>query len=256
MKKGSYRRRSLSLGRRLLCDALYFARADYMAAAERTMRLADVSAARQEASPRPSWAAIITKAFALAARDHPEMRQVHLGFPWSHICEFETQAASVAVTRRVNDEDMVFLAPLVNPEEQSLQDLDARLRYYQETPVEEIRAFRDALRIARLPTLLRRLLWGISLWLLPRRRLKHFGTFCVTTMSPFGAKTITVPTLGSPILHYGAMTDAGEVPVGIAFDHRIMDGAVVGYTLLEMEQVLRHQITAELRSMKKAAFAA
>jgi hypothetical protein len=38
--------------------------------------------------------------------------------------------------------------------------------------------------------------------------------------------------------------------VGVVFDHRIMDGAVVGYTLMEMEQVLRHDIVAELKTMR------
>jgi hypothetical protein len=31
-----------------------------------------------------------------------------------------------------------------------------------------------------------------------------------------------------------------------------MDGAVVGYTLLEMEQALRHTIVPELRAMRVA----
>jgi len=71
-------------------------------------------------------------------------------------------------------------------------------------------------------------------------------------MSPFGARTLEVPSLWSAFLHYGAITPAGEVPVGLAFDHRVMDGAVVGYTLLEMEQVLHHEIVAELRTMRVA----
>ena len=46
------------------------------------------------------------------------------------------------------------------------------------------------------------------------------------------------------------------MPVGISFDHRVMDGSVVGYTLVEMEQVLNHDIVAELRGMKRNAMAA
>jgi hypothetical protein len=69
-------------------------------------------------------------------------------------------------------------------------------------------------------------------------------------MSPFGARTLAVPTLWTAFLHYGVITPTGEVPVGVAFDHRVMDGAVVGYTLVEMEQFLNHEIVAELRSMR------
>jgi hypothetical protein len=194
----------------------------------------------------------MTKAFALAARNHPEMRQAYFGFPWGHLGEYDGQIASVVTTRRVGDEDVILLAPLVRPEEQSLRDLDAHLRRYRDEPVEKVRAFREALWIARLPGLVRHFLWWLALNVLPRRRARHFGTFGVTTMSPFGARTLAVPSLWTAFLHYGALSEAGEVPVGVAFDHRVMDGAVVGYTLLEMEQALRHDIVAELRSMRPA----
>jgi hypothetical protein len=245
-------RRGLSLGRRFLCDYVHFSNHGQTAAAERLMRVGDVAAARREASPRPSWGAIMTKAFALAARQHPEMRQAYLSFPWAHIGEYEAQIASVIVSRRVGDEDAIFLAPLLRPEEQSLRDLDAHLRGYMEQPVETYRCFREAILVGRLPRPLRRLFWWLALHVLPRRRARHFGTFGVTTMSPFGASTLHVPTIWSVFLHYGVINEAGELPVGVAFDHRVMDGAVVGYTLLEMEQALRHTIVPELRAMRSA----
>jgi hypothetical protein len=229
---------------------VYFSNHGQTAAAERLMRLADVVAARRQASPRPSWGAIMTKAFALAARNHPQMRQAYLGFPWGHIGEYDSQIASVIVTRQVQGDEAVFLAPLVRPEEQSLRELDAHLRGYMEEPVESFRCFREAMLVGRLPRPLRRFLWWLALNVLPRRRARHFGTFGVTTMSPFGARTLQVPTLWSAFLHYGVITETGEVPVGVAFDHRVMDGAVVGYTLVEMEQALRHDIVAELHSMQ------
>ncbi len=246
------RKRPLSLGRRMLCDYLHFSGRGHTAAAERSMQLGDVAAARRAASPRPSWGAIMTKAFALAARNHPPMRSAYFTFPWGHIGEYEYQIASVIVDRRIEDEDVILLAPLIRPEEQSLQALDEHLRRYKEEPVESFRAFREAMLVGRLPTLLRRFLWWLSLNVLPRRRARHFGTFGVTTMSPFGAQTLEVPTLWSVFLHYGPVKPSGEVAVGLAFDHRVMDGAVVGYTLLEMEQALHHNILAELQTMRGA----
>jgi hypothetical protein len=246
------RKRRLTLGRRFLCDYVHFSNHGQTAAAERLMRVADVVAARREASPRPSWGAIMTKAYALAARNHPEMRQAYFGFPWAHIGEYEAQIASVIITRRVGDDDAVLLAPLVSPELQPLTELDAHLRGYMEQPVENFRCFREAIRVGRLPGPLRRLLWWIALNVLPRRRARHFGTFGVTTMSPFGARTLQVPTLWATFVHYGVITEAGDMPVGVAFDHRVMDGAVVGYALLEMEQALHHDIVKELRSMRAA----
>ena len=243
------RKKALSLGRRFLCDYLHFSNRGQTAAAERVMRLPEVVEARALAVPRPSWGAIMTKAFALAARNHPEMRSAYFSFPYGHIGEYESQIASVIVDRQVGDEDMIFLAPLVSPEHQSLQALDEHLRRYKQEPLESFPAFRDAMRIGRLPRVLRHFLWWLSLSVLPRRRARHFGTFGVTTMSPFGAKTLVVPSLWGAFLHYGAISPTGEVPVGLAFDHRVMDGTVVGYTLMEMEQVLHHEILAELRGM-------
>ena len=132
----------------------------------------------------------------------------------------------------------------------SLLALDAHLRRYKQDPVESVRSFREEMRLVRLPLLLRRLLMWLALDVLPRRRARHFGTFGVTTMSPFGAKTVDAPCIWGALLHYGAVTEAGEAAVGLTFDHRLMDGAVVGYTLQEMEQVLRYQIVAELRAMR------
>jgi len=250
MAQPKCRKRRLSLGRRMLCDYLHFSGRGQTAAAERLMQLPDVVEARRAASPRPSWGAIMTKAFALAARRHPPMRSAYFSFPWGHLGEYESQIASVIVDRRVGDEDVIFLAPLLRPEEQSLQALDEHLRRYKEEPVESFRAFREAMLIGRLPTVIRRFLWWLSLNVLPRRRARHFGTFGITTMSPFGARTLEVPSLWSAFLHYGVIAPSGEVPVGLAFDHRVMDGAVVGYTLVEMEQALHHEIVAELRAMR------
>ena len=89
------------------------------------------------------------------------------------------------------------------------------------------------LRVARLPRLLSRFLWWLALHVLPGERVRHFGTFTVSTTAPFGTKSLVVPTVGSPVVHYGAINDAGEMPVNMVIDHRIMDGAVVGFTLME-----------------------
>jgi hypothetical protein len=250
MAQPKCRRRALSPGRRMLCDYIHLSRGDRTAGAERLMQLSDVVAARREASPRPSWGAIMTKAFALAARRHPRLRQAYFSFPWGHLCEYEFHIAGVVMDRRVGDEDMIFLAPLRRPEDQSLPALDGRLRRYKEEPVAELRAFRQVLTVARLPHIIRRFLLWLAFDVLPRRRARHFGTFGVTTMSPFGAKTLQVPSLWTALLHYGVLTEAGEMPVGLAFDHRVLDGATVGFTLLEMEQALHHEIVAELRTMR------
>lgn len=213
------------------------------------MRMPDVAWARAGAVPRPTWAAIMTKAFAIAARNHPEMRQVWLGFPWPHVGEFAWQAACVIVTRRIGGEEILFTAPLDAPEKRSLAELDRKLRWYQEEPVENISVHRDILIMARLPSFIRRFLLWFVFQVKPRYRMRYFGTFGVTTMSPYGAKTTGAPCFWTSMLHYGPVSSEGDVAVGVFFDHRVMDGSVVGYTLLEMEQVLHRALLAELQAM-------
>ena len=106
------------------------------------MRLAEVIEARQHAVPQPSWAAIMTKAFALAAREHPQMRQAFLEFPWGHIGEFEYQVGTVVITRRVGNEDIVFFARLPEPEKRSLRELDDLIRFHQQVPLDKCGATR------------------------------------------------------------------------------------------------------------------
>src|SRR4051794_39818467 len=115
MPRPRCRKKALSLGRRMLCDYVHFSGGGHTASAERLMRLPDVVAARRWGPLRISWGAIMIKAFALAARNHPEMRSAYFSFPWGHLGEYTSQIASVIVNRRVGDEDLIFLAPLVAP---------------------------------------------------------------------------------------------------------------------------------------------
>ena len=213
------------------------------------MRLAEVIEARQHAVPQPSWAAIMTKAFALAAREHPQMRQAFLEFPWGHIGEFEYQVGTVVITRRVGNEDIVFFARLPEPEKRSLRELDDLIRFHQQVPLDKCGATRIVLSHCAAAAFAKPIFVVAGVRVLPRERVRLFGTFTVSTTAPFGTKSLVVPTVGSPVEHFGAINEAGEMPVNLVIDHRIMDGAVVGFTLMEMEQVLRYEIRDELLAM-------
>jgi pyruvate/2-oxoglutarate dehydrogenase complex dihydrolipoamide acyltransferase (E2) component len=51
------------------------------------------------------------------------------------------------------------------------------------------------------------------------------------------------------LLNYGPIGPDGGVNVRIVYDHRVLDGATVGRALIRLEEVLRDEIAAELRSM-------
>src|SRR5580704_11289904 len=75
----------LSLPRRFIGDLVHFGRQVPTVPVERRMNVATLVAARQVASPRPSWCAIFTKAYGFVAAAWPELRRAYLAFPWPHL---------------------------------------------------------------------------------------------------------------------------------------------------------------------------
>src|SRR4051794_11443539 len=77
----------LSKSRRTVIDLLYFANQLPTVPVQRRMGLAAVVAARAACRGRPQWSAIFTKAYALTARELPELRRAYVKFPWPHLYE-------------------------------------------------------------------------------------------------------------------------------------------------------------------------
>jgi len=240
----------LSAPRRLICDLMHFARKLPTVPVERRMNLAAVAAARQQAEPRPSWCALFTKALAFVAASRPELRRSYMTFPWAHLYEHPQSVASIAFERQLGDADVVLFAPLRAPESQGLQEIDAWLRRYKETPVEKVPAFRRGLAISRLPLPLRRFVWwfGLNVW--GRKRAHYMGTFGVSVYAGLGAASLHPLSPLTTVLNYGIIDPAGNVDVRLVYDHRVLDGATVARALEDMERVLNCEILAELRYFK------
>ena len=111
MSQPAGRNIALSLPRRFICDLVHFARQVPSVPVQRRMNLAPVVAARQLAEPRPSWCTIFTKAYGYVAAAIPELRRAYLSFPFPHLYEHPINVASIAVERRLGDEEAVFFAP-------------------------------------------------------------------------------------------------------------------------------------------------
>jgi hypothetical protein len=241
----------LSPPRRLIGDLMHFAQKIPTVPVQRRMKLGAVVAARAVAAPRPSWCSIFTKAYGFVAAARPELRRSYLSFPWPHLYEHSVNVATVAVERRFGDEGAVLFAPIRQPEEQALPDLDARIRRLKERPLEEVGAFRRALGISRLPRPLRRLLWWIGLNVSGRQRARIMGTFGVSVYSSLGAAGLHPLSVATTTLNYGVIEPDGSVDVRLVYDHRVLDGATVARALADLERVLTHETLAELRYLEK-----
>jgi hypothetical protein len=206
--------------------------------------------ARQTAAPRPSWCAIFTRAYALVAAQHAQLRRAYQAFPTPHLHEHQESVAAIAVERQYKGEDAVFFANLRFPDQRSLLEIEAKLRRSKEDPVESIASFRRGLLVSRLPRPLRRMIWWAGLNVFRKERARCFGTFGVTETGSFGANLLNVQSPLTTTLHYGVIDADGCVDVRLAFDHRVLDGGTAARAMAELEAVLLGQIVQELADLQ------
>jgi hypothetical protein len=243
---------SLSLPRKLICDYLHFARQIPSVPVQRRMHLPAVVAAREATGARPSWCAIFLKAYAIVTAARPQLRRAYLSFPWPHLYEHSVNVTSVAIERRLGDEEAVLFAPLREPEKLGLLEIDARLRRLKDQPLESVGAFRRAVLVTRLPRPVRRLLWWVGLNVIGRKRAHYMGTAGITVYAGLGAASLHPLSLLTTTLNYGVFESDGSIDVRLTYDHRVLDGATIARALADLERVLCHEILAELRYLPLA----
>ena len=246
MSKQTGRNLPLSPLRKLVGDHQHFCGKVPGATVERSLSLAALRDARQACAPRPTWCAIFLKAMSMVGARHPQFRRAFLPFPWPHLYEHPDNIANFTIERRYQGEDVVFCVQVRRPERRSLAELDAIIRNCKDEPVESIKFYRRAIRLSKVPWPFRRLAWWWSLNLSGKLRAHNFGTFSVTSTASEGAGALALLQLLTSTLHYGLFDDRGHLPARITFDHRVLDGAFVARSLVELEEVLQTTILEEL----------
>ncbi|MCO0638078.1 hypothetical protein M8745_19260, partial [Lutimaribacter sp. EGI FJ00014] len=204
--------------------------------------------ARKVLHPRPSWTAIFLKGYALLACETPGLRRAYVKLPWPQLYEYPTSVASIAHERDYEGERAVLLSLIKGPERYSIPDLNTRLLAARSRPVLKIREFRRALKFARAPAPVRRLLMWLGLNL-GRQRANFFGTFQFSVYSALGAESLNPLTPLTTLLNYGPIGEDGSVDVRIHYDHRVMDGADVARALERFENILNEAVARELNEL-------
>lgn len=240
------RKLPLSLGRRLIGDLMYFAQKIPSVPVQRRMNIAPLVQARSQAESRPSWCALFTKAYAMVAQRRPQLRRAYLSFPRPHLYEHPVSIASIALERRIDDEDAVLFAQIRTPEEHTPLQLDSFIKDCKEQPLDSIGFYRRALAVSRLPTVLRRFIWWLGLNSSGYKRARNLGTFGVSVYSGLGAEGLHPLSPLTTTLNYGVIGDDGSVDVRIVYDHRVLDGATVARALEDLEHTLNHELAALL----------
>jgi hypothetical protein len=225
---------------------MHFGRKVPAVTVERQMQLGSLVTARAAAPSAPTWTAIFAKAYGMLGREHPQLRQSYLSFPWARIYEHPHSVVALNVERRLPDEDVVLFCLIRSPENRSLQEIDCIVRHHKDAPVEELRSYQRSLALGRVPSPLRRWFWWMALNACGRRRCHNFGTFSISSVASSGAGLLhVIPVLTSSV-HYGLFDKQGRLEVRITWDHRVMDGATAARILADLESTLTGPIVKEL----------
>ncbi len=238
--------------RRMVIDLMSLSMKVPTVTADRRMNLGPLVAARQLCAPRPTWTALFTKAYAIVGAREPLLRRCYMSFPRARFYENAKNIATLNIRRQVHDESIVLHAHVRSPENRSLVEIDQIVHYFMETPVEEISSYRRVERLSHIPGPLRRLVMWASLNMFGRRRCHNFGTFGLTSIAGQGAGLLNLVPLLTTTLHYGLMDEKGSLDVRLAFDHRVLDGAIAAESLVRLEETLLGEVLAEVRSLANA----
>jgi hypothetical protein len=240
----------ISLARRAIGDFLHVAKKMPIVGVERRIAIAAVLAARNAAQPRPGWTGIFTKAYAKVVAARPWLRKSYLGFPWERFYLTDKTSADVVVEAQQDGEDIVFPARIRDPLATSLADIDRILIESRERPM-GISRFRESMRIARFPRMIRRVLWSLALNVSGRLRTKYLANFGVTSVSRVGSEALYAIGPWTSLLTFGVVNADGEVVMRLLFDHRVMDGTEPARALVDLERVLNTDIVAELHGLAR-----
>ncbi|MCG6121444.1 MAG: 2-oxo acid dehydrogenase subunit E2 [Microvirga sp.] len=239
----------LSTPRRFIADLCWLANRTPIGVIGGRISVASALAARR-AAPRPAipLSLLFTKAYAIVARETPELRRSFVPFPLAHLYEVEQSVASLMVVRDWNGEQAAFPARLKDPASRSLRELAAVLDEALSDPPETSRHFGKLARLSRLPTLARRALWlyGFNSG---RQRPNYFGTFGVSVLGHLGAEIVYPMSPLTSFVSYGPIGADGSVDIKISFDHRVMDGGTIATAIKRLEEVLNSEIVAELEGL-------
>ena len=209
------------------------------------INVAPLLAARGTRLPPAGWTAIWMKTLALVARRRPELRTLYLPLPWAHLYVHPQIVCAVVVERTWRDAEAVFFEQVAAPDRYSLPELDEILRQLKQRPVESVGSFRRLIRYARLPVLLRRLIWSAALnWSGPLR-MRYFGS---TALNPFPTGGVVTQSAMpvSFMLYFGLIESNGDTHIQVFYDHRVMDGVEVYRIVRDLETTMNRDIVAEL----------
>jgi hypothetical protein len=217
---------------------------------ERRFCLREVAQLRDDVRPRISWSALFTRAYGLASREHPVLRQIYVSWPWPRIYQSPECVISIAVNRNLPAGERLFFGRLRDPDRRCLDEIQAELNRFQTG--DPARVFHSQWRGAKLPTGIRRLAWWWRMEVDYRQRARRVGTASMSVLAGHGVTNRLHPCMMTSSLSFGPLEADGRCLVTLQCDHRVIDGAAAARALNSIGQFMATQVKDELTSLLAA----
>jgi hypothetical protein len=238
---------ALSPARKMVGELMYHARKVPTIPLSRGLNVAALADARRQSTSPPSWMAIFVRAYGLLSVRHAVLRRAFIRWPIPHLYEHPVSECAVTVERKWHGEAVTLGAKIRQPETMPVEVISEHLRRYREAPVESISAFRQILRLGRLPWPIRRFVFWTTLNLSGATRAKRFGTFMVSSLGMLGVHQEHPIAPFTTHFSFGPIAADGAVTARIVYDHRVTDGRTIGRCLVDLQSVLDNELLSELR---------
>ena len=246
-------RLALSPARKMVGELMHHAGKVPTIPLSRGLNVAGLADARRPCTPPPSWMAIFVRAYGLLSVRHAVLRRAYMRWPIPHLYEHPVSECAVIVEREWRGEAVTLGAKIRQPETMAVHTISEHLRRFREAPLESISAFRQILRLGRLPWPIRRFgFWQTLNWS-GAKRAKRFGTFMASSLGTLGVHQEHPIAPFTTHFSFGPIAADGAVTARIVYDHRVTDGRTIGRCLADLQNVLDNELLSELRGLARRA---
>lgn len=239
----------LSRGRKLVCEIMHHGQRVPSLPQAKMLNVASLVAAREVAVPRPSWLAVLMRAYGLVAQVHPALRRAFLKWPRPRLYEHPQTDCTIPIERVFEGENVVLFETIRAPEVKSFAEIDEWVEKWKTAPLHSVGNFRRALRFGGFPAPLRRLAFTLGLHFSGYLRAKRFGTCVMSSLGSLDCDQVDVITPLTTYFTFGPIDCDGNLRATLIYDHRILDGRDVARCLNTLQEVLGTQIAAELQRL-------
>lgn len=204
-----------------------------------------LQAARARSNSEISYVSYVVKAAADVLAQYPEARTTLRDGLRPRVVTLPEITAKVLFDKDFNGTRCVVAGTIGAPDKASVAVIQSQVDHYKAAPIDANGPFAPLWKLRRMPLLAVRLIYNLLLGK-PERRARFQGTFSVTSVGHRDVRSIfpmiaTPIGLGmgcitaTPIVRDGEIVVAPQFTLSLAFDHRVLDGALAADLLAEMK---------------------